>query len=215
MSTAIFPKGSYICPFLNMFDYIQGKVVSRHPTYIVLETGGIGYMLHITLHAYDQISENGQEKIFTWLQVQEDAHRLWGFKDPAERDVFLHLISISGIGPNTARLVLSGMTPEECRNAILTENELAFRQVRGVGPKTAKRVILELKDKILKSGGETLTVKSGSQRNQAVEEALSALITLGFAKNQSEKALSQIIKEAGGEMPTESLVRAALRILSA
>ena len=215
MSTAIFPKGSYICPFHNMFDYIQGKVVSRHPTYIVLETGGIGYMLHITLHAYDKISENGQEKIFTWLQVQEDAHRLWGFKDPAERDVFLHLISISGIGPNTARLVLSGMTPEECRNAILTENELAFRQVRGVGPKTAKRVILELKDKILKSGGETLTVKSGSQRNQAVEEALSALITLGFAKNQSEKALSQIIKEAGGEMPTESLVRAALRILSA
>jgi len=206
---------AYICPFHNMFDYIQGKVVSRHPTYIVLETGGIGYMLHITLHAYDQISENAQEKIFTWLQVQEDAHRLWGFKDPAERDVFLHLISISGIGPNTARLVLSGMTPEECRNAILTDNELAFRQVKGVGPKTAKRVILELKDKILKSGGETLTVKSGSQKNQAVEEALSALITLGFAKNQSEKALSQIIKEAGGEMPTESLVRAALRILSA
>ena len=198
-----------------MFDYIQGKVVSRHPTYVVLETGGIGYMLHITLHGYDQIAENGQEKIYTWLQVQEDAHRLWGFKDPAERDVFLHLVSISGIGPNTARLVLSGMTPEECRNAILTDNELAFRQVKGVGPKTAKRVILELKDKILKSGGEVLTTKSGSQRNQAIQEALSALITLGFAKNQSEKALSQIVKEEGGELPTEALVRAALRILSA
>ena len=209
------PCAPYICTFHNMFDYIQGKVVSRHPTYVVLETGGIGYMLHITLHGYDQIAEDGQEKIYTWLQVQEDAHRLWGFKDPAERDVFLHLVSISGIGPNTARLVLSGMTPEECRNAILTDNELAFRQVRGVGPKTAKRVILELKDKILKSGGEVLTTKSGSQRNQAIQEALSALITLGFAKNQSEKALSQIVKEEGGELPTEALVRAALRILSA
>jgi len=198
-----------------MFEYIQGKIVSRHPTYVVLETGGVGYMLHITLHSYDQIAENGHEKIYTWLQVTEDAHRLWGFKEPAERDVFLHLVSISGIGPNTARLVLSGMTPEQCRDAILTDNELAFRQVKGVGPKTAKRVILELKDKILKSGGETLTAKSGSQRNQAVQEALSALITLGFVKSQSEKALNQIMKEEGSELPTEALVRAALRILSA
>lgn len=198
-----------------MFDYIQGKVVSRHPTYVVLETGGIGYMLQITLHAYDQIVENTQEKIYTWLQVQEDAHRLWGFKDPAERDVFLHLVSISGIGPNTARLVLSGMTPEECRNAILTDNELAFRQVKGVGPKTAKRVILELKDKILKSGGEIQAAVSGSQSNLSIQEALSALVTLGFAKSQAEKALSHAVKESGKDMPTEALVRAALRILSA
>jgi Holliday junction DNA helicase RuvA len=198
-----------------MFEYIQGKVVSRHPTYVVLETGGIGYMLHITLHAYDQIVENNQEKIYTWLQVQEDAHRLWGFKDPAERDVFLHLVSISGIGPNTARLVLSGMTPEECRNAILTDNELAFRQVKGVGPKTAKRVILELKDKILKSGGEIQIAASGSQSNLSIQEALSALVTLGFAKSQAEKALSLTVKESGKDMPTEALVRAALRILSA
>lgn len=198
-----------------MFDYITGKVVTRHPTYVVLETGGIGYMLNITLHGYDQIQENTTEKIYTWLQVTEDAHRLWGFKDPAERDVFLHLVSISGIGPNTARLVLSGMSPEECRNAILSDNELAFRQVKGVGPKTAKRVIMELKDKILKTGGEIQVTKAGGQRNQAVQEALSALVTLGFAKNQAEKAISQVLKDQGGEMATESLVRAALRILSA
>ena len=171
-------------------------------------------MLHITLHGYDQIQEKGTEKIYTWLQVTEDAHRLWGFKDPNERDVFLHLVSVSGIGPNTARLILSGMSPEECRNAILTDNELAFRQVKGVGPKTAKRVIMELKDKILKSGGEIQVIKSGNQRNQSVQEALSALVTLGFAKNQAEKALSQIVKEQAAEVPTETLVRAALRILS-
>ncbi len=198
-----------------MFDYIQGKVVSRHPTYVVLETGGIGYMLHITLHGYNQIEDQAIQKIYTWLQVQEDAHRLWGFREPAERDVFLHLVSVSGIGPNTARLILSGMTPDECKNAILTDNELAFRQVKGVGPKTAKRVIMELKDKILKSGGESIPVKSGGQPKQSVEEALSALITLGFTKGQAEKTLSQIVREAGKEMSTEALVRMALRMLSA
>ena len=197
-----------------MYDYIQGKVVSRHPTNVVLETGGIGYMLHITLNAYNQIEENTTQKIYTWLQVQEDAHRLWGFREPAERDVFLHLVSISGIGPNTARLILSGMTPDECKNAILTDNELAFRQVKGVGPKTAKRVIMELKDKILKTGGEIPSVKSGGQPNQSVEEALSALVTLGFSKSQGEKALSQIVRDEGKELSTETLVRMALRMLS-
>jgi Holliday junction DNA helicase RuvA len=199
-----------------MFDYIQGKVVTRHPTHVVLETGGIGYMLHITLHGYNLIGEDPNQKIYTWLQVTEDAHRLWGFKEPAEREVFLHLVSVSGIGPNTARLILSGMTPDECKNAILTDNELAFRQVKGVGPKTAKRVILDLKDKILKTGTEPLVVKAGNNRSQIVEEALSALITLGFNKGQAVKALSQIAREdTSADFTTESLVRKALRALSA
>jgi Holliday junction DNA helicase RuvA len=135
--------------------------------------------------------------------------------EPAEREVFLNLISISGIGPNTARLILSGMTPEECKQAILTDNELAFRQVKGVGPKTAKRVIIELKDKIIKTGTDPLIVKSGSKREQAMSESLSALITLGFVKSQAEKALLQVVKENGSDLPTESLVRMALRLLSA
>jgi Holliday junction DNA helicase RuvA len=198
-----------------MFDYIQGKVVSRHPTHVVIETGGVGYFLHITLQSYDQITEGTDQKIFTWLQVREDAHVLWGFTETVEREVFLNLVSISGIGPNTARLILSGMTPEECRQAILTDNELAFRQVKGVGPKTAKRVIIELKDKVLKSGTDTLNVKSGSQKNKSVNEALSALITLGFVKTQAEKALTQITLEEGRDLPTETLVRMALRLLSA
>ena len=182
---------------------------------MVIETGGIGYFLNITLQSYDQITEGTELKIYTWLQVREDAHLLWGFTDPSEREVFLHLISISGIGPNTARLILSGMTPEECRQAILTDNELAFRQVKGVGPKTAKRILIELKDKILKTGLDPLTIKAGSSRNQAMGEALAALITLGFAKTQAEKALLQVSKEQGPETPTETLVRLALRLLSA
>ncbi len=198
-----------------MYEYIQGNVIRRQPTHVVVEAGGIGYLLHITLFSYDQITEGKALKIYTWLQVQEDAHRLWGFIEPAERDVFLHLVSVSGIGPNTARLILSGMNPEECRQAILTDNELAFKQVKGVGPKTAKRVIMELKDKILKTSGDTVTIKPGHSRQQAVEEALAALITLGFVKNQAEKAISQIIRDEGRELPTETLVRMALRMLSA
>lgn len=198
-----------------MFDYIQGKVVARQPTHVVVEAGGIGYLLNITLNSYDLIEEGKEQKVYTWLQVQEDAHRLWGFKEPAERDVFLHLISVSGIGPNTARLILSGMTPEECRQAILTDNELAFRQVKGVGPKTAKRVMMELKDKMLKTAGDPLNVKTGSNKNQSVEEATAALITLGFVKSQAEKVISQIVRDEGRDLPTESLVRMALRMLSA
>ena len=198
-----------------MFDYIQGKVVARQPTHVVVEAGGIGYLLNITLNSYDLIEEGKVEKVYTWLQVQEDAHRLWGFKEPAERDVFLHLVSVSGIGPNTARLILSGMTPEECRQAILTDNEVAFRQVKGVGPKTAKRVMMELKDKMLKTAGDPLNVKAGSNKNQSEEEAMAALITLGFVKSQAEKVISQIVKDEGRDQPTETLVRMALRMLSA
>lgn len=198
-----------------MFDYIQGKVVARQPTHVVVEAGGIGYLLNITLNSYDLIEEGKVEKVYTWLQVQEDAHRLWGFKEPAERDVFLHLVSVSGIGPNTARLILSGMTPEECRQAILTDNEVAFRQVKGVGPKTAKRVMMELKDKMLKTASDPLNVKAGSNKNQSVEEAMAALITLGFVKGQAEKVISQIIRDEGRDQPTENLVRMALRMLSA
>lgn len=200
---------------LTMYEYIQGKVVSRHPTHVVIETGGVGYFLHITLYSYDQIQEGIDQKIYTWLQVREDIQQLWGFMDTLEREVFLNLISISGIGPNTARLILSGMTPEECRQAILTDNELAFKQVKGVGPKTAKRVIIELKDKMMKTGSDQLVIKSGGDRNISAAEAQAALITLGFVKSQAEKAISQVVKEQGKDLPTETLVRMALRLLSA
>lgn len=198
-----------------MFEYIQGKVVSKQPTHVVLEAGGIGYLLNITINSFDRIKEGQNQKIFTWLQVTEDAHRLWGFYDTAEREVFLHLISVSGIGPNTARLVLSGMSPDECKQAILTDNELAFKQVKGVGPKTAKRLMVELKDKMLKTDIDPQDAKTGSFKHQSIDEAQSALVTLGFVKSKVEKVISQIVRDQGGEIPTETLVRLALRMLSA
>jgi len=199
-----------------MFEYIRGKLVSRHPTHAVIEAGGIGYLLHITLHSYDRLREGEEVRMLTWLQVQEDAHRLWGFLDGQERDVFLHLVSVSGIGPNTARLILSGMTADDCRQAIVMDNELAFRQVKGVGPKTAKRVIMQLKDKILKSSpGLVESGGTAGPRVEAVEEALSALLTLGFVRSQAEKALQQALRELGRDATTETLVRSALRLLSA
>ncbi len=199
-----------------MFEYIRGKLVSRHPTHAVIEAGGIGYLLHITLHSYDRLREGEEVRMLTWLQVQEDAQRLWGFLDGQERDVFLHLVSVSGIGPNTARLILSGMTADDCRQAIVMDNELAFRQVKGVGPKTAKRVIMELKDKILKSSpGLVESGGTAGPRVEAVEEALSALLTLGFVRSQAEKALQQALRELGRDATTETLVRSALRLLSA
>ena len=150
-----------------------------------------------------------------WLQVQDDAHRLWGFYDPAEREIFIHLISVSGIGPNTARLILSGMSPEECKQAIVTDNELAFKQVKGVGPKTAKRLMMELKDKMLKTDIDPLDASTGTNKHQSMEEAQSALVTLGFLKGKVEKVISQIVRDQGGDIPTETLVRLALRMLSA
>ncbi len=198
-----------------MYEYIHGKVVSKQPTHVVLETGGIGYLLNITLNSFDQIKDGENHKIFTWLQVQEDIHRLWGFHDPAEREVFIHLISVSGIGPNTARLILSGMSPEECRQAIITDNELAFKQVKGVGPKTAKRLMMELKDKMLKTEIDPLAPNEGTNFHQSMDEAQSALVTLGFMKSKVDKVISQIVRDQGKEIPTETLVRLALRMLSA
>ncbi len=198
-----------------MFEYILGKVVSKQPTHVVLEAGGIGYLLNITLNSFDRIQDGENQKIFTWLQVQEDAHRLWGFCDIAEREVFLHLISVSGIGPNTARLILSGMTPGECRQAIITDNELAFKQVKGVGPKTARRLMVELKDKMMKADMDTTEGGMTDLSHQSIAEAQSALVTLGFVKSKVDKVISQIVREEGRDIPTESLIRLALRVLSA
>ncbi len=171
--------------------------------------------MHTTLYTYDQVEEGKDRKVYTWLQVREDIQQLWGFSETVEREVFLLLISISGLGPNTARLILSGMTADECKQAILSDNELAFRQVKGVGPKTAKRVIIELKDKILKTGTEPISIKTSPDRHAAMAEALAALVTLGFAKTQAERAIQQVLKELGSDVTTEILVRQSLRLLSA
>ena len=150
--------------FPTMISYIKGAISFKNPTFIIVEAGGIGYKIHISLNTYSKIEKSETVKILTHLQVKEDSHTLYGFAEEAERKLFRHLLSVSGIGPSTARTMLSSMTPEEARAAIIGENVAAFKSVKGIGPKTAKRLILDLKDKLLKDGGDTPYVVPGSNQ---------------------------------------------------
>ncbi len=193
-----------------MISYIKGAISFKNPTFIVVETGGIGYKINISLHTYTKIEKAETIKILTHLQVKEDSHTLYGFADDAERKLFRHLISVSGIGPSTAQTMLSSISPDEIRSAIIGENVAAFKAVKGVGPKTAKRLILDLKDKLLKEGGDTPLVVTGVD-NTLRKEALSALVSLGFNKIQSQKVLSKILKEQPQVKTVEELIRLSLR----
>jgi Holliday junction DNA helicase RuvA len=180
---------------------------------VVIESAGIGYELQISLHTYGKIEQLKQAKLWTQLIVREDSHTLFGFHDPEERALFNHLISVSGIGPNTARLILSGMTPSDVESAILAEDELSFKRVKGVGPKTAKRLIVDLKDKLVKAGAGVLTIPARTG-NTARGEALSALIALGYPSAQAHKAISAINTRMNDVEDTESWVKAALQELA-
>jgi len=199
--------------FQNMISYIKGLITYKNPTFIVVEAGGIGYRINISLNTYTQIEKAEQVKILTHFHVKEDSQTLYGFAESAERNLFRHLISVSGIGPSTAQTLLSYMTPEEARAAIIGENVAAFKTVKGIGPKTAKRLILDLKDKLIKDGGDNpvlLTVSGNTLR----EEALSALLALQVNKVQAQKVLTKILKEQPGLTKVEDLIRLALRQLN-
>ena len=196
-----------------MISYIKGLITYKNPTFIVVEAGGIGYRINISLNTYTQIEKAEQVKILTHFHVKEDSQTLYGFAESAERNLFRHLISVSGIGPSTAQTLLSYMTPEEARAAIIGENVAAFKTVKGIGPKTAKRLILDLKDKLIKDGGDNpvlLTVSGNTLR----EEALSALLALQVNKVQAQKVLTKILKEQPGLTKVEDLIRLALRQLN-
>lgn len=196
-----------------MISYLKGLITFKNPTFIVVEAGGIGYRINISLNTYSKIEKSETIKILTHLQVKEDSHTLYGFADEAERKLFRHLISVSGIGPSTAQTMLSSMSPAEARAAIIGENVAAFKTVKGIGPKTAKRLILDLKDKLLKDGGDTALVAAGVD-NTLRNEALSALVSLGFNKIQSQKVLSKILKDQPQVKTVEELIRLSLRQFS-
>jgi holliday junction DNA helicase RuvA len=196
-----------------MISYIKGEITWKTPTYIVVETGGIGYHVHISLHTYAQIEKLERVKIHTHLLVREESHTLYGFAEESERSLFQHLISVSGVGPTTAQLLLSAMTPDDIRAAIIGEHEQAFSKVKGIGPKTAKRIILDLKDKMVKTAGDA-PLSLLPQDNTTREEALSALVALGFARVQVQKALNAVLKENPSIKNVEELIKLALRQLS-
>ena len=194
-----------------MYAYIDGKLVFKSPAYVVIDAGGVGYHINISVNTYSKISETGTCKLFTWLHVKEDAHTLYGFIDEGERRLFLHLISVSGIGPNTGRMILSSITPQEIQAAIVSGNVTQIQRIKGIGPKSAQRMILELQDKLKKDGPDTLTMMPVNIT--AKDEALSALVMLGFVRNAAEKVLDQEISKNGSNLTVEQLIKYALKSL--
>ncbi len=196
-----------------MIDFIKGNIVFKTPTYITLETsGGVGYHINISLHTYSQIEKMESVRLLTHLQVREDAHILFGFADEAERKIFRLLIEVSGIGTSTAQVVLSSMNPDEVRIAILNESEVSFARVKGIGLKTAKRIILDLKDKIKKDQSD-FTLNLNTLNNTVREDALLALSNLGFQRIPTQRALNKILED-NPTASVQEVIKSALKILS-
>jgi len=193
-----------------MITHLRGKLVEKNPTQLVVECGGVGYLLHISLHTFSLLPSDEAISIYTHLQVKEDSHSLYGFMEMSERAIFRLLISVSGIGANTARTMLSSLSPEELRDAIAASNVGAIQSVKGIGVKTAQRVIIELKDKILKIYG--IDELSSPLDNTSKEEALSALEVLGFIRKQSEKMVDKILREHPG-LSVENIIKQTLKSL--
>ena len=190
-----------------MFDYIRGNITELTPAYAVLETGNIGYFIHISLNTYSRLTGTNECKLFTHQVVREDAHLLFGFSEVRERSIFRLLISVSGVGANTARMILSSLTPDEFEHTVNTSDVNKLKSIKGIGVKSAQRIIVDLKDKIGKeAAGEIFADSYNTMR----EEALSALVMLGFAKNAVEKMLDKMLKENPG-LSVEELVKMALK----
>jgi len=194
-----------------MYDYFNGKLVFKAPTHVVLDVGGIGYYIHISLTTYSQIKDQEQCKLYISFQVREDSQTLYGFATEGERQLFNHLISVSGIGPNTGRMMLSSITPEEIQSAIINGQVAVMQKIKGIGPKSAQRVILELQDKLKKQGPDAL-IPLITTKQSIPEEALSALVMLGFGKPQAEKVLNSLVAN-DPEQTVEQLIKAALKRL--
>ena len=191
-----------------MIGSLNGRLLEKYPTELLVECGGVGYEVKISLHTFSQLSENESIKIYTKLIVREDAHLLYGFNTKDEREMFNFLISVSGIGPNTALIMLSSLSPEEIANAIQTEDVISIQKVKGIGAKTAQRVIIDLKGKVLKFSGDTEINNYKNNTNRF--DALTALVSLGFDKKSAEKVLDRI--DSGSET-VEQLIKGALKLL--
>lgn len=195
-----------------MIAYLSGKVAHLEPTHVIIECGGVGYLVKISLNTYTQIQGKKEAKILTHFMVREDAQTLFGFAEGKEQQLFEQLISISGVGGNTAITMLSSISPNDLVAAVVNEDVAALKRVKGIGAKTAGRIILELKDKIsLPTGVSEISLAGKSNLGQKKQEALAALVQLGFSKAQMNKRLDRIVKEQGETVSVEDMIKHALR----
>jgi Holliday junction DNA helicase RuvA len=193
-----------------MITHIEGKLVEKNLTDVVIDCNGVGYLLNISLHTYSQIANHEKLKLYTYLLVREDSHTLYGFSSVAEREIFKLLISVSGVGASTARTMLSSLTPKQVREGIAVGDVALIQSIKGIGAKTAQRVILDLKDKILKV--YDIDEVSVTKNNTVKDEALSALEVLGFIRKQSEKVIEKIITN-NPDANVETIIKEALKNL--
>ena len=193
-----------------MIAHLQGKLVEKSPTQIIIDCGGVGYHVNISLHTYSLLPNTDFLKVYTHLQIKEDAHPLFGSMEKSEREIFRLLLSVSGIGASIARTMLSSLDPKQITNAIASADVLTIQSIKGIGSKTAQRVILDLKEKVLKL--YDLDEVSMPQSNRNRDEALSALEVLGFARKTSEKIIEKIVKE-DPDASVETIIKKALKSL--
>ncbi len=193
-----------------MIAHLQGKLVEKTPIHVVIDCGGVGYHVNISLHTYSLLPSADFIKLYTYLQIKEDAHTLFGFVEKSEREIFKMLLSVSGIGASIARTMLSSLDPKQITNAIASGDVMTIQSIKGIGSKTAQRVILDLKDKVLKL--YDIDEVSMSQSNTNRDEALSALEVLGFVRKTSERVVEKIIKESP-DGSVEYIIKQALKNL--
>lgn len=193
-----------------MITHIDGILEEKNPAFAVIDVNGVGYFLHITLTTFSNLPDKGRVRLFTHLSIREDAHTLFGFGTRKEREMYRLLISVSGVGPSTARMVLSSLTAGETAQAILSEDVNAFKQVKGIGAKSAQRIIVDLIDKVEKTG---IDLDSSSPQNNTIKtEALSALVVLGIDKKKAEISIDKILSKANNDLTVEELIKMTLKV---
>lgn len=195
-----------------MYDYIKGEIVEISPTEVILECNGIGYSIMISLQTYDALKESAEAKVYIYHHIREDEEQFYGFATKNERELFKLLISVSGVGVGSARMMLSSLTDEEIRNAILSEDVRTIKSIKGIGMKTAQRLILDLKDKIVKGAGVEAAEITVPTKNHNIDEATTALLNLGFSKVNINKILPEILKESP-DASIETIIREGLKRL--
>jgi Holliday junction DNA helicase RuvA len=194
-----------------MIEFVEGKIDQINPTSVVINTGGLGYFINISIYAYEVLQGQDSARVLTHLSIKEDSHTLYGFHHPMEREVFRHLISVSGVGTATARVIISSLTHEEVIQAILNGNVPLLKSIKGIGPKAAQRLILELQDKLGKM--EVHPSMNLGQSTSKQQEAVDALLALGFARSAAEKAVVKVQKESEPNASAEELIKKSLKLL--